>query len=333
MVVNPVDIQFLGQINLQSCLRADDTGCMVVDRTSVISLLSAAKNTLQAQGSILTPAHAQQLSAETSYILGSCAVENHRRQVGFALGSCFEAWRRVVDVVLVQCFNRVPDNQQEHILLDLLQALPVPLRSSNTEEPTTIVVAEVFFTAMTKLREARFRDQQTLGASHAGSIPAERSYSLLRDLVGCLLDRKQHHLVRGNLYASLIHYLDMVATTEGNLSVVSLNGSKPQDPFSSSTYDPRQTFATEGSVAAGSWAILQPVLDRVVGLVSKDALNGAEVWKTVAFLLLDSLVQLPNSRVPVLLSLFQAGYLTGFVQSIGESDSRSKPCFSPIQVR
>ncbi len=337
MVVQPIDIQFLGQLNLQTCLRPDDTGCIVVDRTAVISLLSAAKNALQSSGSILTPAHVQQLSAETNYILGSCAVENHRRQVGHALGTCYEAWRRVVDVVLVRCFSRVPDDQQEHLLLDLLQALPVPLRAASTDESTTVVLAEAFFTAMTKLREARFRD----GPS-GSAIPAERLYGLLRDLMGCLVDRKQHYLVRGNLYASLMHYLDMVTSADQQLVGV-VGHAVGQSQFRDSSFALNtSTFGTAqdvtsltssttagGSVAGGSWSILQSCVDRLVGMVAKDALNGAEVWKTVAFLVLDSLVQLPSAKSAILASLVQAGFLTGFVQSVAGGDKALQEVLQP----
>lgn len=332
MVVQPVDIQFLEQLNLQTCVRPDDTGCMVVDRTAVISLLSAAKNSLLTQGAIITPTHAQQLSAETSYILGSCAVENHRRQVGHAIASCYDAWRRVVDVILVQCFSRVPDTQQEHLLLDLLQALPIPLRSPATEESTTIVLAETIFTAMTKLREARFRDARPSDSiTQGGSIPAERLYGLLRDLLGCMLDRKHHYLVRGNLYASLMHYLDMIADDPASSSLALSTTTQLQDSLLSISLNSTapQTFTSSSSLTQGTFSLLHSSLDRLVSFISKDALSGAEVWKTVAYLLLDALVQLPGARAAMVGAMFQAGYLNGFVQSLGEGDQGLQAVLQP----
>jgi nuclear pore complex protein Nup205 len=77
--VEPISLQYLGSLNLQSCIRQDATGCEIVDRTTLLNLLSAAKRTVHAQGGVATSAQNDRLSSEISYILESCAIENHRR--------------------------------------------------------------------------------------------------------------------------------------------------------------------------------------------------------------------------------------------------------------
>jgi nuclear pore complex protein Nup205 len=91
--VEPISLQYLGSLNLQSCIRRDATGCEIVDRTTLLNLLSAAKRTVHAQGGVATSAQNDRLSSEISYILESCAIENHRRQVSHARVGGFEAWR------------------------------------------------------------------------------------------------------------------------------------------------------------------------------------------------------------------------------------------------
>jgi hypothetical protein len=77
LTVTSTELQFLGQLNLLTCIRKDAIGCEIIDRTAVVVLLEAAKRSLYAQGRIVTPAQADQLTQETAYVLESRAVENH----------------------------------------------------------------------------------------------------------------------------------------------------------------------------------------------------------------------------------------------------------------
>ncbi|KAJ3544602.1 hypothetical protein NM688_g5723 [Phlebia brevispora] len=124
VAVQPVSMDFFGQLNLTSCLRLDSSGCEIVDRAALLGLLAAARRSLHSQGRILTPAHAQQLAAEMTYLLESCVIENHRREVQYATASCYESWRRLLDMTLMKCFDRIPEDRREGILFDLLHALP-----------------------------------------------------------------------------------------------------------------------------------------------------------------------------------------------------------------
>ena len=54
--VEPISLQCLGSLNLQSCIRRDATGCKIVDRTTLLNLLTSAKRTVHAQGGVATSA-------------------------------------------------------------------------------------------------------------------------------------------------------------------------------------------------------------------------------------------------------------------------------------
>ena len=94
-------------------------------------------------------------SSEISYILESCAIENHQRQVFHARVGGFEAWRRLLDLALMKCFDRLPHNHCENMLFDLLHVLPVAIRSAYVEESTAILLSETALSSITKLREDR----------------------------------------------------------------------------------------------------------------------------------------------------------------------------------
>ncbi len=322
--VDPVELQLLCQLDLTSCLLLDDKGCEVVDQTAVLSLLSKARHVLHTQGRIVTPVDLERLNAETAYLLESCAVENRRREVLFAVTTSFESWRRLVDMTLVKCFARLPRDRRETMLSDLLQELPPIIRSSSVAESTAVLLSEVSLSLITKLRED-WRSQQLLGvSSHSGSLSSERLYALLRSFLECVLDYRVE-LVRGNLYAALVNYFHLAADDPGNTLSESkfLRGSPVVAP--ARTGQPASTTST------GNLAVLKPVAERLVTTVSRDATDGTEVWKTVAYTLLDCLVDLSrgDKHGAILSTLVRHGFLSVFVQDIKDSDRRLQAILKP----
>ncbi|KAI0776838.1 nucleoporin Nup186/Nup192/Nup205 [Trametes elegans] len=342
LLVTPQELTFLGQLNLQSCLRVDESGCEVVDRTALLSLLTLAKRTLHLQGRITTKAHADALEAETNYILESCAIENHRRKIRYASATGYEAWRRLLDMALMKCFDRLPFDRRENMLFDLLHVLPNSLRSANIQESTAVLLSETILSTITKLREDRRHQvllQSAGGDAEAGALPAERLNVLLRSILECIMDNNRIELVRGNLYAALVNYLHLILHDEGSegasaesfptlTSSLSVAAGRDDLVFgdsmslvSAASQLGRQPAQSMGLVAT-SISILKPVMERLIAIVSRDAIDGTEVWKTVAFMLLDSLVRLSRweKHSSPLTALARQGFLSGFVRGLKESD-------------
>ncbi|KAL4071568.1 nucleoporin Nup186/Nup192/Nup205 [Scleroderma yunnanense] len=345
LTVHPVDLELLGSLDLNSCVRSDATGCEIVDRLALISLLTSASRSLHSQARITTPAQVERLSAETTYILESCAIENHRREVSYATANGYESWRRLLDTTLTKCFNRLPHDRRESMLFDLLHVLPA-LIQSDIQERTAILLSEAILTVITKLREDRRYQvmlQSAGGDPDAGLLPEERLYALLRSILECILDSDRSELVRGNLYACLINYFHLVsADNQGANSAALVDTiSRRSVSLSLSTISSRedQSFSESQSargsptprgkpalsvtaLEGGSLTVLKSVTDRLINVLSRDAIDGTEVWKTVAFTLLDSLVNLcraEKSRT-LLTALVRYGYLTNFVRGLKEAE-------------
>lgn len=346
--VEHLDMDYLRQINLQSCVRKDASGCEVVDRTALVYLLSVGKATLHAQGAVATQAQNDKLNAEILYVLGSCAVENHRRQVSYARETSFEAWRRLLDLALTKCFDRLPHNRRENMLFDLLHVLPATMQSGNIEESTSVLLSETILSSITKLREDRQQQvilQSLGGDSESGSLPAERLHTILRNIQEIILDSNHVELVRGNLYAALINLFNLIRAPHD----VKLSSEAQLNPFGASlAYSTLKdsTMLRNPSVAASTSRnrttastslelsclnVMKPALERLIGTISRDAIDGTEVWKTVAFMLLDAMVQLSSleKQHPVLSFLNRHGVLTNFVHSIKDSDLRLQGVLKP----
>ncbi|KAJ7830504.1 nucleoporin Nup186/Nup192/Nup205 [Mycena olivaceomarginata] len=345
--VEPMELYFLGQLNLHSCVRKDATGCEIIDRTALLSLLTVARRMLHAQNSVVTPAQGDQLNAETTYILESCAVENHRREVAHAKSAGYESWKRLLDMTLTKCFNRLPDDHRENMLFDLLHVLPTILRSEDIQESTAVLLSEGVLSAVTKLREDRRHQvlvQSAHGDADAGTLPAERLYAILRNILECIVDNNRVELVRGNLYAAIINYVHLIAPS-GEVSndpkasglSMSLAASTTRDDFlfDSQALAPvsqaGRPHSSGVSLELGSLALMKPAMERLIATVSRDAIDGSEVWKTIAFMLLDSLVQLSGveKQHVVLSALVRHGILTNFVRGIKESDLRLQAVLKP----
>ncbi|KAJ7041203.1 nucleoporin Nup186/Nup192/Nup205 [Mycena alexandri] len=350
LTVDSMDMYFLGHLNLHSCVRRDATGCEIIDRTALLSLLTVARRTLHAQNSVVTPAQGDQLNAETTYILESCAVENHRREVAHAKSAGYESWKRLLDMTLTKCFTRLPHDHRENMLFDLLHVLPTILRSEDIHESTAVLLSEAVLSAVTKLREDRRHQvlvQSASGDADAGSLPAERLYAILRNILDCIVDNNRVELVRGNLYAAIINYVHLITPSSDasdspdnkapGLSM-SLAASTNRDDFLFNepqalvpvSQSPRPQ-SSAASLELGSLALMKSVMERLIATISRDAIDGSEVWKTIAFMLLDSLVQLSGLEKQhiVLSALVRHGILTNFVRGIKESDLRLQGVLKP----
>ena len=344
LAVTPLRVEFL-QLNLQACTRIDQYGSEIIDRNVLLVLLATARRVLHTRGRLVTHAHMEQLKAETNYILESCAVENHRRQVHDAMVKGYESWRNLLDMALVKCFNYLPQEGRENMLFDLLHVLPTILKSPNVQQQTAMLLSEVILSTITKLREDRQYQaiiQSDSGELDSASLPSERLYTLLRSTLECVLDSSRNQFVRGNLYATLINYFHLITDgkqrvqedpSQKHLSLSSLSLSLSGDglDFGGGKQTALSTRQPSASLVSGSAAIIRNGIEKLVATIARDAIDGTEVWKTVAFMLLDSLVYLcrAEKQSSILTALTRHGILSNFVHGVKESDTRLQGVLKP----
>ncbi|CAK5271461.1 unnamed protein product, partial [Mycena citricolor] len=280
--VQPLELRYLVSLPLNTCVRLDADGCEIVDRSALLLLLAAARRQLT-QNQIQTEKQLAELHAEITYILESCAVENHRRQVAHARVASYDAWKRLLDVVLLKCFDRVPADRREPILLEVLGTLLKQIATVDDDQ-SSILLSEAVVTCVTRLRDER-RVQVLHGRR---GMPVDRLAAILKTILECVADNVE--LVRGNLYAA-------AGLVVGDGELVSLGDSLSH-------------------------------VDRLVSTIARDAIDGSEIWQTVAFMLLDSLLRL-TSHTPILTPLSKYGILSNFVRGLRDSDGRLGDILKP----
>lgn len=343
------NLTYFNTLDVSSCLRQDDNGCEIFDVSALLFQMYQRRRELLAQGISLTPKVQEQLRKEMKYIFSSCSVENSRRQFQHAKCVGYESWKQLLDVSLVKSFHRLPQDRRESILFDLLQIIPPTIQSSNVEPTTSIILAEVTLTLVTKLRGDRQQQlilQSTFDDSYAASLPVDRLKVLLKSLIECLASSGKVELIRGNLYAALVNYLHLVeeARERGVMDSISDHGTFLQStsPYSSliqpnmsedsfASLSTQRLQSRRSELKTSTLAILNKDIDGLVSLISADAIDGMEVWRTISFTLLDSLVGLSRLEQPhrVLNVLSRRGYLHNFVQGIKDADIQLQQVLRP----
>ncbi|CAG7851075.1 SubName: Full=Uncharacterized protein {ECO:0000313/EMBL:CCA72196.1} [Serendipita indica DSM 11827] len=325
-------LYFYASLDYSSCLQTAESGAEIIDRDALIGLLSTIRRMREETGH-LTPEAEEQLSQETKYLLESCVKENNRREIEHAKSMGFEAWRRVVNISLAKCFNRLPIDGREGILFDLLQEVPPVIRQPSLAVSSAILLSEVTVMLITKLREDRSQRIQMQALTDdsnfaATSLPEDRFHGILKSLIESLLTSGMPEVVRGNLYASVTNHLQLVQTVANVRRMHSVvDDEHEEEPLFGSS----KAFQSYTALEIGCVNIINSLSERLIPVLCRDAIDGSEVWKTVAFTLLDSLIRL--SRIQrqhrVLHLLSRGGYLGNFCVGFKEADEELQGTLVP----
>jgi nuclear pore complex protein Nup205 len=325
--VGQVDLAFYRSVNLLAALRPDPAGCELIDREVLMQILFNAKT--QVQNELTSTTALTQLERETAYILSSCTVENHRREIQHAKGFGLESWRRLLEVCLAKCFDQLSLERRESLLCDLLLALPSVIGSGSVSAFGMIALSETVLTLMTKLREERTKYTDS---PYDFGVPSEKLISIFKKILECVLDPNAPELVRGNLYASLISYFHMInpnasKPTETNYEAFSDSVSLDSS-FSRSVND--RAVTAEPGVLKQSVYTVNLVVDKLVQVIGRDAIDGSELWRSVAFSVLDCLTRLSRREKQhrVLAALVKQGILHTFIGSVSELDADLEMIYS-----
>ncbi|KDE08259.1 hypothetical protein MVLG_01525 [Microbotryum lychnidis-dioicae p1A1 Lamole] len=337
---NEYRLNFFAELRFDACLKADSTGCEVYDFGAVLSLLSAARRELQNRGMLSSSTQQEEAKRESKVILETLVIENHRREIQFARYHALRAWRSLLDITLTKSFHLLPSEGRHSLLLDLMSAILPPLAASETEQAISELLAGAAVLLMTKLSEEGIRVVFFESAEAVQSVSPERLHAVLRLILQAILQPGVSPIVRGNLYAVLLNYIQYsskmaslspsLAKTLGNGSVAddaSILGSLAAGPHDdlisldglSSIGGGLSSRAKRNLLEAGNFSILHSAIERLLPVICRDAAAGHEVWRTVAFTALDALMNVAeearaSSRALSILS--KQGYLQNFVAAL-----------------
>ncbi|WWD22817.1 hypothetical protein CI109_107311 [Kwoniella shandongensis] len=279
------------------------------DLKAVASGLKAFQRDLERQGAIATSSSGT-IASEAMYILERLASTNRETDISISKGNFLTSWNELLKVALAMLFRDVPDEQQEVVLFDLLDALLLRLDADLPPGVLDLLSESVLVTMTTLIN--------VLAELEGVNLPIDRLALTLGKIVDAATRPGSTESARGNLYASISQYLQLIGATHNNIpddrSIVST------DPASGST-----------SLLRSTLTVLASKKERLIPILSRDAMDDREVWKTECFALLGGIVALCQSERDrhIVSPLTANGYLPLFVRSIKERELAVQECLSP----
>jgi nuclear pore complex protein Nup205 len=290
--------QYFGQIDWAAHRRPNEDGIVLFDVQALQQTLLAEEDKFLMSGP-LSAERVAELQLERQQILLAIAAKNDATLIAASSVSFLNGWAQLLDVILHKTFDNVPTNTRQSLLFDLLR-ISCQLLRDGAEEAVTFqrTLGQEVLSLVTVLNE----DLASLAWS-GSAPPTEQLLELFQDVV-LSATAQGDELARGYLHVSLIKLVHLSVST-GQLSPVSAGYS---------------AFAT---LRSGMVALLDTDGQRMLAALCRDAFGGFEVWKTVSYTLLNSLILLTkgSSDQKLVSRLSSDGFLGTIVRSIPVNDS------------
>ncbi|KAI8638705.1 nucleoporin Nup186/Nup192/Nup205 [Parasitella parasitica] len=228
-------------------------GCTLYNVPAMYKKLREVQESLYAE----SLEHAE-IEKEMGQILSWAMAQNHDREIAHGKLQCLDAWKEIIIITLVECFDILETSSRQAIIYELL-ALLLPTISQTKSHSNSMLKSmnAVILTLVDSLRgtkEASAISQQ---------LPVDKLGSIFMGIVNCICGDDTDIIVRGDMYSALTSFLLYLKehNTEEVIKQV-------------------ERFIVEKISAKES---------TLLNIISSDAINGLDIWKTTAYIALDSL--------------------------------------------
>ncbi len=305
-----LSLDILASLDLGFAKRVDAaTGDREYDLSKGAALLNVARIELQNKGALRDPTQQQLFEKEAGSVLRWFASQNAQRAVLVGRRAALRSWKHCLDIILTRCSSLLRGEDRLGVLFDLLAAL-LPRITSGSDASSIDLFTGSILALITALR-ARPEDQYD-------TLPADRLLATLRSLVAAIIQPGTSALARGNLYSALISFLQLLRHS----AHIGDDGSDDNASVSALSVAP-SGLQGSSAVFLRSRSVLLEKAEKLIVVVARDALDAADIWKTVAFTLLDRLHSLESSRSrpSKMLSVLQKnGFLKSMVGALRDLD-------------
>lgn len=195
------------------------------------------------------------------------------------------------------------------------------------------LLSEIVVALMIKLRHEGSQLESLVPGEAVQAFPFDRLMPVLRAIIQGIVLSNTSNVLRGNLYASILSFLQHVYATSSSLDSLNLVNPETTDllkpsneavPLSDGTSTlASQRTSRKSPLETNTMAMFLSAFDRLLPVVCKDAVMGSEVWKSVAFTVLDSLLMFSDrSRAGLQLInvLSRNGFLKDFVDLLKDAE-------------
>ncbi|KAI9255327.1 nucleoporin Nup186/Nup192/Nup205 [Sporodiniella umbellata] len=194
---------------------------------------------------------------EMGRILASCMALNRTKEINHAKRHCMKAWKQVVHITLLECFDLIDVQNREKIIYELLSMLLARMLSTKAyDAEMSKNMSEMVLALLSRLKKEK-------KAQKMEQLPVEMLRHIFNSILQCICQQSVDVVVRGDLYTSLTSLLLYFSSHEQDIVYKELEQYMIQYITS---YKPE-----------------------LLDFLCEDAMNGLDIWKTTAYIALDAL--------------------------------------------
>ncbi|KAJ3416468.1 hypothetical protein HDV05_001626 [Chytridiales sp. JEL 0842] len=315
---------FLNGLDMQRFILTDGYGHSMYDIRSIHLALVDRQRMIEKQGGFSSPADRSRIQLEISTILGELLERNKTVEHLGARVHVIYSWCEVMRTTLAQSFELLPVDSREDKIFEMLAAILPKMNSSGAAINIIEHVSYVVLALLSRLRDdRRYQDMIQSASNSAEYLPSLRlpadslQQILLKGILESIVRPESTSVLRGNQYAALLHYLHYTNPDDAEQLERSIPGAHEKSGQDSG-FDGRKAGSYRTGLLAGNLAIINSYGDKFFEILCRDASDGAGVWKTVAFSLLEALSALSSHEKPsrILTFLVRRNFLNDFIRYI-----------------
>ncbi|PHZ14984.1 uncharacterized protein RHIMIDRAFT_312136 [Rhizopus microsporus ATCC 52813] len=200
--------------------------CKLFDIRSVYKYLRQTQKEMLSRGTI-PEQEIIAIEEEMGNILQTLMAENRSRQIKSSRLRCLQAWKQLVEVSLLDCFDSLSRPIREKIAYDLLSTLWNKLEEESYQERVVLRnMSELIVVLLARLKTDNDTSTTYL------SLPNERLRQTFYGIIQFICKRVITIDIRSNLYIALViflQYIDLSNYSPGNLQLLEIIDNETQE--------------------------------------------------------------------------------------------------------
>ncbi|KAI8064293.1 nucleoporin Nup186/Nup192/Nup205 [Gilbertella persicaria] len=282
-VKQPLEAKYFTELNPRQFEIENERGCFVYDIRYFYKQLRHYQHTRYPEN--------PEVERELSDILSHAVASNHQREIAHAKLHCLKAWKDLVHISIIECFDLLGDVNRETIIHEILSMLlPKFAQTKGYDGNMLKSMSEIVLNLVDKLRVS-------MSVKRTSHLPVERLRLIFQAIVDCIRQENTTILIRGDMYSALTSFLIYIIQHERD---------------------------------ATSKQLEQHILDTIladnahlINTLRSDAFHGLDIWKTTAYIALDALNRLAllAGSQAVQLQLVEHNFLQATISMIRTDDA------------
>ncbi|KAL4205904.1 nucleoporin Nup186/Nup192/Nup205 [Rhizopus microsporus] len=197
------------------------------------------------------------IEKEMGDILAACMSLNRSKEITHARRHCMKAWKQVIHISLLECFDLLNTQEREKTIYELLaMVLSKILNAHNYDSDMVKSMSEVALALINRLRKEK--DSRTIA-----QLPIDKLRHTFNGIIECICQQNIKMTVRGDLYTALTNLLLYINRYKRDESYIEFE-----------KYMVNVVISYKASL---------------LDTLCRDAIDGLDIWKTTAFIAIDAL--------------------------------------------